>query len=306
MANKRPERLSFHEIRSLLGNVKPEEVPLKLVGRDVAVLRNGNGLFNALVQTGTPYIIEDCRLGYINSGNVSLTVNLIEHSYGKGTFAFISPGSIIQINRMSDDFNLSGMMVSNERLKAALGATIPLWCSGEPSFFKVMLQPDNTVFVENLLDMVWRLINVNDFPDETLNGLIHAIIHYYGYLKELASNETESGKSRGKEMFDMFIRLVNANAKHERKLAFYADKMCVTSRYLGTVVKKMSGITAKEWIDRAVVTNAKVMLKYGSRQVAEISYELGFPTPSFFCKYFRHATGMTPQEYRKLRIKSEE
>ena len=46
------------------------------------------------------------------------------------------------------------------------------------------------------------------------------------------------------------------------------------------------------------MTNAKIMLKYSSKQVAEIAYALEFPNASFFCKYFKHATGLTPQEYR--------
>lgn len=103
---------------------------------------------------------------------------------------------------------------------------------------------------------------------------------------------------RNKELFDTFIRLVNSHGKHERKLSFYADKMCITPRYLGISVKQASGITAKEWIDRAVMTHAKVMLKYSNKLVAEIAYELNFPSVSFFCKYFKLATGLTPQEYR--------
>ena len=49
------------------------------------------------------------------------------------------------------------------------------------------------------------------------------------------------------------------------------------------------------------MTNAKVMLRYSSRQVAEVAYVLNFPNVSFFCKFFKHATGQTPQEYRGKR-----
>ena len=83
-------------------------------------------------------------------------------------------------------------------------------------------------------------------------------------------------------------------------LDFYAGKMCITVRYLSTMIRKASGVTAKEWLDRALVTQAKVMLSYSSRNVAQIADELNFPTSSFFCKFFKRMTGLTPQQYRRL------
>ena len=94
---------------------------------------------------------------------------------------------------------------------------------------------------------------------------------------------------------------VSLTRKIRSIVAFKGIKMCMTPRYLSTIIKQVSGITAKEWIDRAVVTNAKVMLRYSSRQVAEVAYALNFPNVSFFCKFFKHATGQTPQEYREKR-----
>lgn len=74
--------------------------------------------------------------------------------------------------------------------------------------------------------------------------------------------------------------------------------MCMCERYLGTLVRKASGVTAKEWIDRAVVTAAKVMLCHTRMPVGEIAYRLHFANDSFFCKYFRRLTGVTPTEFR--------
>lgn len=65
------------------------------------------------------------------------------------------------------------------------------------------------------------------------------------------------------------------------------------------MVRQTSGITAKEWIDKAVITSAKVLLRHGDLPIVEISDRLHFATPSFFCKYFKRLTGCTPQEYRQ-------
>ena len=100
-------------------------------------------------------------------------------------------------------------------------------------------------------------------------------------------------------IFNRFLQLVNDYCHNERHLSFYAGRICVTERYLSTVIRQTSGITAKEWIDRAVITAAKVMLKHSDMQIAEITERLNFSTPSFFCKYFKRLTGETPQEYRR-------
>ena len=63
--NMYPERFSFSEIKSMLGNIDEQKNALQIIGRDVGMLRTGHKLFSNLLQTGTPYIIEDCRLAFI-------------------------------------------------------------------------------------------------------------------------------------------------------------------------------------------------------------------------------------------------
>jgi YesN/AraC family two-component response regulator len=74
--------------------------------------------------------------------------------------------------------------------------------------------------------------------------------------------------------------------------------MCLADRYLGTIIRQASGVTAKEWIDRALVTRIKVELKHSDKTIAQISDDLLFPNPSFFSKYFKRLTGMTPLEFK--------
>jgi AraC-like DNA-binding protein len=74
--------------------------------------------------------------------------------------------------------------------------------------------------------------------------------------------------------------------------------MCITEKYLCLVVKSTSGKTPREWIDRAAVNNAKVLLKHTDMQISQISDRMNFPRSSAFCKYFKRKTGLTPQEYR--------
>ena len=76
----------------------------------------------------------------------------------------------------------------------------------------------------------------------------------------------------------------------------------MSQRYLGTLISNASDTTAKAWIDKSVIAEAKVMLKHSDMQVAQISEALNFPNPSFFCKFFKRLTSMTPQEYKNEQL----
>lgn len=80
----------------------------------------------------------------------------------------------------------------------------------------------------------------------------------------------------------------------QRSVGFYAGQLNLTPKYLTTIIRKTSGRTAVQWIDDYVVLEAKNLLKYSTMSIQEISYYLNFPNQSFFGKYFKNHTGMTP------------
>ena len=103
---------------------------------------------------------------------------------------------------------------------------------------------------------------------------------------------------------DRFLKLVAEYHNTERKVTFYADKMCLTPKYLSKLIKGASGRSAPEWIDAFVIMEAKNMLKYSDMPIKEVVYRLNFPNQSVFYKFFRKHTGLTPSDYRKGTDKS--
>jgi AraC-like DNA-binding protein len=76
--------------------------------------------------------------------------------------------------------------------------------------------------------------------------------------------------------------------------------MCLTERYLSTIIRQTSSVTAKDWIDRALITRIKIELRHTDKPAAQIADEMHFANPSFFSKYFRRLTGMTPSDYKRV------
>ena len=95
-----------------------------------------------------------------------------------------------------------------------------------------------------------------------------------------------------------FIQILEDNFMTERSVTFYADKLFVTPKHLSAVLKEISEKTAGEWIDLRVILEAKLLLRSTGLNIQEISTKLNFANQSFFGKYFKHLTGMSPRDYR--------
>ena len=118
------------------------------------------------------------------------------------------------------------------------------------------------------------------------------------YLVKNNNQKEQSCQTHQEEIFQRFISLVNAYSKKERNVSFYADKLCLTPRYLNTIIRQTSQQTVMDWINQSIILEAKVLLKHSNLLVYQISDELNFPNPSFFSKFFKRMTGMTPHEYQ--------
>lgn len=94
------------------------------------------------------------------------------------------------------------------------------------------------------------------------------------------------------------MELLAQHHSTERNLSYYAEKIGITTNYLSKLVKEYSGKTAVEWINEYVILEAKTMIKHTQYTIQEIAYKLNFPSPSFFGKYFKRLTGISPKRYK--------
>ncbi len=125
-------------------------------------------------------------------------------------------------------------------------------------------------------------------------------------LYELLSNVENGSASyvRGltnqrEVLFKRFIDLLSSIRIKPRKLSWYAEKLCVTPKYLSTVCKQVSGKTAIDWINEYILVDIRFWLKNTDKTISEIAYLLKFPNISFFGKYCRTHFGVSPTEYRE-------
>ena len=146
--------------------------------------------------------------------------------------------------------------------------------------------------------MMQHAIKVKDNPYrlEIAKNLTKAFFYGIGYyLHKLSDNKQ---KNKNEQLVDDFMNLVQLHFKTQRGVEFYADKLCITPKYMSTIIKQTSGKSAGEWIDERILLEVKVLLKSTNMTIQQIADELNFPTQSSFGKYFKRLIGMSPKSYR--------
>jgi AraC-like DNA-binding protein len=126
-------------------------------------------------------------------------------------------------------------------------------------------------------------------------------VAYFTITKLETEAKEDVKKQRGDMLFHQFMDEVRHNYTTERQLSFYADKLCITSKYLSRIVKQHSGRQPSEWIRDYVILESKALLRQNNLSVQQISDMLNFPNPSFFGKYFKTVVGCSPRQYQLQR-----
>ena len=265
---------------------------------DLVILHGDPHVFTLVLQQPPPYAINDHRMGILVQGEIHANINLVEKQITAGSIIFFGPGTLITPSYFSPDVEIYGFALSPTFCMPFAAGQMPSAFNGQVRDFQLPASEADIATARQILETLWHVVHQHDYDRQLIGSLIAAQMHHYDNLFRRYTTQQQVTQSREQTIFDRFILFVNQYAVDEHQIAFYASKMCLTERYLGTVVRQASGVTAKEWIDRALIARIKVELRHTDKSVARISEEMNFPNPSFFSKYFKRLTQKTPAEYR--------
>ena len=298
--NRQPQLLDATRMRDILTPHLSQMREHIFMNSELAVVRGDSTVFSLLMRQMPPFTINDHRLGIIMNGEAEITINLQDRHLTSGTLVYIGPGTIIHPKRLSPDLRIFGMgLFSNFPMPFAQGQ-MPSAFNGQVRDFQLSANEEDIATATHIMDAIWQTVHAtDDYHRPTVTALVAAQMQHYNQLFQQQTDQQASSRSREQTIFDRFLQLVTQHCAEHHQIGYYADRMCLTERYLGTVIRQTSGTTAKEWIDRALITQAKVLLRHSDKSVAQISEDLNFPNPAFFSKYFKRLTAMTPLEYRE-------
>ena len=239
------------------------------------------------LRTGQPYRVENGRMVCVTSGWTRCIVNLQEYRLEERMMLVIPPDSIFEIIEHSDDFDMQAMSLKDMPQMAHFGRSTV-----------IRANEDEWRLTQEYFGVIWLEVHRQPLQPELVKHLQAAMLIELERIGSRQEQQRLASASRQETMLNNFIELVYQYGTRERKIEFYADRLCLTPNHLGAVIKQASGMTVMQWVNRHTIQLAKVMLRYTDLPVWEIGERLNFANPSFFSKFFKKETGMTPRMYR--------
>ena len=280
---KNVENLSLNVV-SLLA----EEEKLYYVDEHIYIAMNAQDFGLKHLCRDQPYRVDEGRVMMVTRGWVRVVINLEEQHLEQQSLIVLVADSIFEILEWSDDFDIHAFSFKD----------LPLFTSINLQTY-LALNDDEWRLVNEYVELLWHETKYQPLQPEVITHLQTALLLELKRLTDREETLRQQTASRQDKIFHQFLRLVNLYGLRERKIEFYADKLCVTPNHLGAVIKKASGLTVMQWLNRHAIQKAKVLLRYSDLPVWEVAERMNFANPSFFSKFFKGETGMTPGEYRK-------
>ena len=298
--SKQPKLMNYSRMKELLGPHYAQIHEHSYFSNELGMVYGDPRVFMLVIgQSQPPFVIDDYRLGIFVSGELHVSINLVERHITPGTLVFLGPGTIISPISFSGEIEVYGLGLFRDFPMPFAAEQMPSAFNGQVRDFQIKANENDIATARHIFDAVWHVVHLPDYNRHTVSSLAAALMHHYDGIYRQHVELLNAKRTREQTIFDRFIYLVNQHATREHHIGFYADKMCLTERYLGTIIRQSTGTTAKEWIDRALAEHIKIELKHTDKPLVLISEEMNFPNPSFFSKYFKRLTGQTPLEYRQ-------
>lgn len=247
-----------------------------------------------------PVILEGVFLGLCIKGNADVIINTRKYSVSPDTILMIQPGQLVSVTQNSPDFLLESLYVSVDFF-----IELSLIRELKSSFYinKYPCLKISKQVRQNLLEYHSFIIkrynrNGQKHNDKIMQGLLYSMIMEYVSIYVDVEKEDYKYTKRQEEITDRFFDLLVKYGSTERNVGFYADKLCITSKYLSAIVKQITGRSVLEWIHEVFILNSKILLRNTNKTISEICDVLNVTNDSFFCRLFKEQTGMSPLQYR--------
>lgn len=260
---------------------------------------------NAGIHFPRPLRMDGGAIGICTEGNAEIVVGTDGHDVVKGCELVLLDDSSLFIKGCSQDFRMTILIYSKAVAFQAMHKF-------DSSFFNHMVK--SPVYLHqggSEAALVSYLSILEGLQSDTHNryavliatNILRSImLNIYDKIQRFADGRGNIAASRKDEIFDRFMNLLIRHAHRQRDVAFYANKLCISTRYLGDITRAVVSANPKQIIDRHIISEIKLMLTFSDMSVQQIADYMHFPDQSYLGRYFKHHAGVSPAEYRKQEL----
>ena len=252
-----------------------------------------------------PQVITYGAILICRKGKATVNINYKEWHLHEGAVITVFPNDVVEL-KVKSEASLFDVEMLKYNASLLREASLQLEQTVYSSLREDRCRQDTPV-VTNIIDSMFALLKVYFNQSEctcisqlVLLQLKAFFVGFHEYLQRNPQNrpDDEVKAYRVRELFNRFMMLMERDYKLSRDVNYYADLMHITSKYLTNIVRQVAGHTPKTIIDQYVILQLKMQLQRSSQSIKEIAWEYHFTDVSFFCRYFKKHTGLTPQQMR--------
>ena len=250
-----------------------------------------------------PSRMKSLFLALCTSGNAQYTVDTKMHEVSAGDVIIISEEQVVADYMLSRDCKGIAIIMSYDFFQNIVSgvhelSALFLFARTHPVFHlddnqAKSLEKDIEHIKEKIVDTGHR------FRRELVMTMLKALIIDMSNIIYRFQQVGDEAQTRAEVIFRDFIQTVEKNYRTERRVSWYAQQLCITSKYLSETVRTVSRRTPSDWIDSYVTRELRVMLRNSTMSIKQIADELNFVNQSFMGKYFKEHVGMSPSKFRK-------
>lgn len=246
----------------------------------------------------------------ITKGEGTISINMEDTHVKENSMIHFSPNTLVDLPEEKHEFTISGVSFTFDFL-SDIGMperNAELFNYFSSRFSPVWnIEPEDTALIKHQIHLLAERVNkyaVHPYGKEILINGFHILLFEIGALGQKYSELTRLNFSRQESLVIKFSNLVQQQFRELRTVKKYADQLNVSAKYLTEVVKEYSGKNAREIINDLVILEAKFLLQKSELSVGEIADILHFSDQSFFGKYFKRQTGISPKTFRETQFLS--
>ena len=252
-----------------------------------------------------PYRSDGYIIGICTRGKAQVEVNLQAYPATSGAMLLATPFHILRIYNSSDDFLCRFIVFSKAFLAGDNVNSLFLESFG---FFKSeshpVIHPDqqDADLIIDAYRVIQQKLELEKHPyrPEITRAAFMMLLYELEFIYAKQHVMIKARQSRKQELNLLFQNLVFRYYKEHRSVQFYAEALCVSAKHLTETIKEVTGRTSGEWIEDAVILEAKVLLRNHEISIAQVAENIHFPDQSSFGKYFKKHSGLSPTDYRMM------
>lgn len=239
---------------------------------------------------------------YCQRGEIEMLVNLNPVTVGSDSQLILLPNSIVKTKKVSNNILLNIIEI-NESLFRDVSAHI------SPLFFRMLrtipcikLSPESKKAVNSFILLAKGIYIDTDnlYRQQIIRSALNAYMLYtYDRYQRFYYTDDMNIESTRSKIFDSFVDLLHHNCNTQREVTFYADKLCISTKYLTDICHKVAGVSAKKIIDNFAILQIKILLHNPQLTMQDIAHQMDFPDQSYLGRYFKRFEGISPSSFRK-------